>query len=718
MLSKRNSEPRAAPVSCNNKTKWRWALGLAAAVLLHTTPGRAAEVRGRVVDSMGRPIAGAAIRIWRKQPNSANRIENQIVATGGNAELKTDADGRFRAADLSDLGKSVCVVAQSEETLAARSRWTPSAERDLIDVGDVVARRLRSVTGRVSDCNGAPVQGATVFNSGDGSERVETVTDAAGAFRLDRVPEGRIALFAERKGYRFAGTLLEATGDGAEFTLIRDDEPVEPLATLSPVLAIEEEMPLARQTLAPFLDRSSQADDRSKTMAIFALALIDESEALECLDAISFEDAEEKDRVREQTIEAMAERASADWEEVKTLVESLSTPASKAAFYVFAARAELACERPEPQTLLSEALLHARAIHEPKRRALELARIACGLFDLGLAEQAEPLAREAFAILDPLPVSHDVSWDTTGAVAMAVASYDLPAARALLGRLHYDSIYGYEMGRLACQTALGDVEQAEALWLESGSRPAVQEDWLRWRDTELAAPFCYRLAKRDPVAARRVAGRLEDAGSRIAALAAIAQALAETDESAARELLREIFLVLPSACLANGDRSAADEWNVIHSAAAACCRLLPLAERIDPQFARECLWRAVALRQARAAERLDDEAERADLYLIGMLARYDRRLAAALLEPLQARFDEFVAAESRQAVYAVVVAAAAIDPRQAAKLLDRLPPATEAGALQMSNMARVMLVRTLADRDRWHWEILGYSNPARFEVWR
>lgn len=707
-----------ATVSCNNKTKWRWALGLAAAVLLHATPGRAAEVQGRVVDSMGRPIAGAAIRIWRKQPNSANRIENQIVATGGNGELQTDADGRFRAADLSDLGESVCIVAQSEATLAARSRWAPSAEGALIDVGDVVVRRLRTISGRVRDRQGAPVEGATVFHSGDGSERVETITGADGDFRLDRVPAGRIALFAERVGFRFAGSLLDAKDSQADLRLVRDEESLEPLATLPPVLAAEQEKALARQTLAPFLERLPQADDRSKTIAIFALALIDESEALQRLDTISFEDAEEKDRVREQTLETMAERPSADWEEVKALAESLSLPASKAAFYIFAARAKLACQRPEPQTLLSEALLHARAIHEPKRRALELARIACGLFDLGFSAKAEPLAREAFAILDPLPVGHDVSWDTTGAVAMAVAHYDLPAARALLGRLHYDEIYAYEAGRLAYQTALADAEQAESLWLASAARSTAQNYSLRWRDTELAAPTCYRLARREPIVARRVAEGLTDASSRIAATGAIAQATAETDEPAARKSLRELILGLPSVGALDRYGRADGERNIIHSQAAACCRLLPLAERIDPQFARECLWRVVALRPRRDADLLDNEAERAELYLIRMLARYDRRLAAALLEPLEAKFDEFVASDARDAVLGVMVAAASIDPRQSLKLLDRLPPAADANVRQLSNIVRVMLAWNLCGSDPWRWQGVGYSDPASFEIWR
>jgi len=719
MRFSRTSDPGAPMAPFAEKSRLPLSLAFIGVVLLRATPCPAAVLAGRVVDRAGRPVAGAEIYIWRKATDSADRTENQRVALDGVNELRTDVKGRFRIESLSDLGNSIRIIAHADGILAARSPWTPSGERKTIDVGDLVVRRLRSVTGRVRDRQGAPVQGVTVFTSGDGPERAETITDEAGDFRLDRVPEGRIGLFAEHAGFRFTGVFVDPEGNRAELTLSRDDEPIQPLQTLPPVLPVKQEKELARQALAPYLERLGRADDRSKTMAIFALRSIDESEALQRLETLSFEDADEEDRVRELTIEAMAYRSSAEWDEIAAWVESLSTPESKAAFYVFAARAELACERPEPRTLFNEALLHARAIDEPERRALELARIACGLFDLGFAEQAAPLAREAFATLDPLSVGHRVPWDTTGTVAMAVARYDLPVARALIGRLRYDWIYAWQMGRLAYQASLEDAELAETLWSESGSRPATQEHLLRNRDAQLAAPICYRLAQRDPLIARRVAEDLEEASHRIAALGAVAQALAETDEPAARKLLGEIFRDLPLAGPIDGDAAEAG-WYVANSLAAACCQLLPLAERVDPQFARECLWRAVALRQPPVADLLDDEAERAELHLIAILARYDRDLAVALLEPLHARFDEFITGESREAIRGVVFAAASIDPRQAVKLLDRLPPTADANVRQMSNVIRVLYAWNFGGGDlpRWRCENAGYANPADYESWR
>lgn len=687
-----------------------FALGLLAIAALsqHSLACLAAVVEGRVLDSRGRPVADAEVRVWRKTANAAGREENQLVETCG---LRTGADGRFQTADLPNLGNSVRIVAEARQLAAARSAWVRSRDRNTIDVGDLSARRLRTVTGRVVDRKGKAVSGAMVFHSGDAPRRVEAISDDAGAFRLAGVPEGQICLFAERTGFRFFGELVDAVERPVEVTLSRDTEPVAPLRTLRPEIPREEEEGMARRVFDPFLESLDQADDRSKTLGVFHLGLFDLMGSLERLDALSYENEEEKDRVREETIKAMQDQPSVDWAEIEALIEASSTAATKAACYAYAARVERPWKLPDRRTLLNHALLHARGIRDPKRRALELARIACEWFELELSRGARSLAAEALTTLDALPVSHRVSWDTTGTVAMAVARYDLPAARALLDRLHYDSIYAYELGRLAWQTALRDVELAEQLWSASGSRSSKQEDSLRWRDAELGAPFCYRLAQRRPAVARRVADRMEHESSRIAARGAIAQALAETDPAAAIAQLHEVFEKLPPT------GSVDAQWNISHSEAAACCRLLPLAERLDPQFGRECFWRVVALRSAPAADLLDNEAERSHLYLIGMLARYDRQAADRLLTPIAARLDEFVAAESHATVAAIIRATAAIEPQRAAEQFARLPPATSPSAVQPTKMARLALVRVLGTTEHSHWQMLGYSDPAVYDSW-
>jgi hypothetical protein len=518
-------------------------------------------------------------------------------------------------------------------------------------------------------------------------------------------------LFVERTGFRFFGELVEVASRPVELTLSRNAESIESLKTVAPGILREEAAALARDVLQPFLDGLDRADDRSKTMGIFHLGLYDLMGSLERLDGLSFEDDEEKDRVREETIKELLDQPTADWAEMEALIESSATAATKAACYSYAARVERPWKLPDRRVMLNAALLHARGIRDPKRRALELARIANEWFALDLFPQARSLAAEALRTLEALPVSHRVSWDTTGTVAMAVARYDLPAARTLLDRIHYDSIHAYELGRLAYQAAEHDPELAERLWIASGSRSSNQERPLRWRDAELSAPLCYRLARRDLVVARRVADRLDDESSRIAARGAIAQGVAETDEIAARSLLRQLFHNLPMTGSFDGG------WNSSHCEAAACCRLLPLAERLDPQFARECFWRVVALRPSPAADLLENETEEAHLYLIGMLARYDRQVAEQLLMPIAARLDEFVVAGSPAIVAAILSAMAAIDPHRAVERLARLPPATSASAVQPTNMARLALVRVLGDIGHSRWRILGYSDPAFYDSW-
>jgi hypothetical protein len=122
----------------------------------------AATIKGRVVDSSQHPIAGAEVRILRKAETAGKRLENQLILAGRAAALRTDDAGCFEVADLPDLGQSIRVVIQSEAILVVSSHWIPAVGREAINVGDLTARRLATVTGRVVDRQRSPVEGATV----------------------------------------------------------------------------------------------------------------------------------------------------------------------------------------------------------------------------------------------------------------------------------------------------------------------------------------------------------------------------------------------------------------------------------------------------------------------------------------------------------------------------------------------------------------------------
>jgi tetratricopeptide (TPR) repeat protein len=571
------------------------------------------------------------------------------------------------------------------------------------------------IEGRVVDSTGRPVADAAVFNSGDGHARVEAKTDASGAFRLVGVPDGQICLFVEHPEYRFAGALFpdgEAI-DSVKFIVARLDDEIELIRTLPQVLSVGEARELAGRVVNPYLDMVATADDSAKTMGIFALGCIDWLAAVERLDAMPFDDADERQRVRQEIIiDAIKHRFFDDWTECQTVIESADSVDAKAACYTCAARHLFADDRARQQELLNEALLHARAIIEAKRRALALGRISLTLSDLGDPQRAEPLAREALLILDPLPVAHLVSWNVTGTVAEALGRFDLPAARSLVERLHYDGIFAWELGRLACDVALRDTAAAERLWEESGSRHGGREDDLQQRNVQLAAPICYRVAVRDPTAALRIAHELRDSAARTTALAAVAQTLAKSDPDAARRLARDTLRILPET------GSSGLQWNYMHTDAAAVCQWLPVLETIDPRLGREFLWRAVSLRPPRPIDdQLRDEVEQANLHLVGLLARYDRRLAESLLAPYLARFDE-IAKTSLPIAGLVISTDALFDPRSTAGLFDRLPGRQDGERRSHRAWLRTMWAGAVAaPTDVLRAEAAGYRDPSRYESW-
>ncbi|HEX5499185.1 MAG TPA: carboxypeptidase regulatory-like domain-containing protein, partial [Thermomicrobiales bacterium] len=337
------------------------------AIALLVVQAHAAVIAGRVVDSAGRPVAAAEVRLWRKTNGGNRRGENQPIEVDGATAWRTDEEGRFQTPAIADSGAAIRVVAQAEAMLAGRSGWIASGEKTTIDAGNLVLRRLRTVSGRLVDRRGAGIADATVFNSGDGHRRVETKSDAAGKFRLPGVPEGQFCLFAEHLAYRFQGAVFRAEVEHVELELSRFDDPIEPLRALPPLLPAAEAVELGRRVVDPYLDTVVDADDSAKMMAIYALSCVDWLAAVERLDALPFDDAEEHQRVRQEILlDAMRNRRFDDWPELKALIESAACPEAKAACYTYASRRLFADGPAAKRQLLNEALLQARAIVEAK----------------------------------------------------------------------------------------------------------------------------------------------------------------------------------------------------------------------------------------------------------------------------------------------------------------------------------------------------------------
>jgi hypothetical protein len=181
----------------------------------------------------------------------------------------------------------------------------------------------------------------------------------------------------------------------------------------------------------------------------------------------------------------------------------------------------------------------------------------------------------------------------------------------------------------------------------------------------------------------------------------MARSIAATDKTAAIRLIDEAYAVL--------DRLAVDgERPIYPGLVEVAAALLPIVERVEPDRLAEFLGRTLALRPARGDQTDSDESVRAGTMasLSMMVARYDRRLAARLLEPeLPKDRSRATSFGVDHVTWRILSALALIDPKRAVEQVEALPddpaPGTDPNATK--NQSRIYVARLLAlsDADRW-----------------
>ncbi len=192
---------------------------------------RGGAITGRVVDDGGEPAEGVAVRVMRAQ-----RVQGRVryVPAGARTDI-TDDLGQFRLYGLApgeylvaaepnvrrsmggpapsaepDATHVVTTYAPGTSTPADAQRFVLAAGQDLSAEIQLVASRVATVSGRVIDSSGAPLEGGVVrlqpqdveVMAGRESNRAGIV---GGAFRLERVVPGAYTLTAMGAGRRPVG---------------------------------------------------------------------------------------------------------------------------------------------------------------------------------------------------------------------------------------------------------------------------------------------------------------------------------------------------------------------------------------------------------------------------------------------------------------------------------------------------------------------------------
>ncbi len=467
------------------------------------------------------------------------------------------------------------------------------------------------------------------------------------------------------------------------------------MSTLPPPLPRADELALARGVIGPFAERvlkEKGVDSSTAFRTLNALAAVDPARVLEAIAAKPFKEGWFNDSLRSDAAKAMLAEAP---DEALAVVESIESAERRS--YAFADLCDRLPrdDRAGKLRLLDRTLLAARAVPDPAHKIVGIATIAEHWIDLGETDRAAKLLREFEPVARALSTK---GWDAyaRGHFAKELSQIDPPAALKLIEVLGEGEDFEPDRYRLNIAQELAGRDPAAA--------ERVLDDLKRPASIVRHGPrIVHAMALKDPARARRIADRMATFPDEVRtfpfhhpyALGMMALALADTDKAAARALLEESYREL--AGLAKEGRRAFQD---MEDAAVVAAALLPVAERIDPSLVPGYFWRAASWRgTATAASR---SRSMPDAVLALLLARYDRDVARALLEPLVSGGLSKPGGEAGSSLLAM----AAIDPRRAVTLLETVPDDPDAGLNPFrnpKNEARLQLAGALAARpeDRW-----------------
>ncbi len=180
--------------------------------LLHVVVVKISQISisGRILTVNGKAVDGLHLQI----PLERKADGMTYMAT---AKAVTGADGTFSASVAE--GNVPTGIKLSDETYSVQTAGSPAQQGMAWVFSDTTVNAVDNVvSGRVLDAHGQPVAGALVtdlHNTEIGDEPV--VTDAAGNFKLDNLPDGEVTLLAASGGA--FGSVTASTGTQLDLTL-------------------------------------------------------------------------------------------------------------------------------------------------------------------------------------------------------------------------------------------------------------------------------------------------------------------------------------------------------------------------------------------------------------------------------------------------------------------------------------------------------------------
>ena len=428
-------------------------------VTIAISEANAVTLRGRVVDTAGKPVAGARVRLSHHIPGvgrESRYSSSRIVATP-----LTDADGRYTFAGCWP-GDRYHIDAEGEGFTKAQSEQRAGKPGDDLMLPDLIVNRTNlTVRGTVVDAAGGPLAGVELVCV-DGPKPVTTLSKPDGTFTLGSLPGGPAFVVARKAGHyaRFVPVITETAGPIA-VTLPRLDAPAGrvPLPAGYPAALTA----FTRHLLTRMWD--SHPTTGLGGSAISYMAQLDLPLAKSWCDA----DKKRTDGKTDWTyLVAAAEReqtlldaAKQDLDEALAELAPLK-PAAAFGEYLRLGTRLLPTDKAKALRCAEEAAVRARQTTMPARmwylaHAGELAAQAGGKTGVAVIREAAELAK-AVALT---PNSREGLY--VGLVASRVAPHDWPAAEELLNRITEVDEYNRFLAATLGHLAVTDFEKAKSL---------------------------------------------------------------------------------------------------------------------------------------------------------------------------------------------------------------------------------------------------------------
>jgi protocatechuate 3,4-dioxygenase beta subunit len=668
-------------------------------VALHLASGATFSLAGQVVDTRGRPVTRIPVRIISGYRESERNffLSEGAVLFGNRREVLTDDQGRYSTPRWLRPDRQYQAEVEAPGLINARTRLLDPAitsERTFPDLVLSAAPRPINVSGRVIDRQGHPVARAQVFQSGSGPRRTRTNTDGHGNFCLPGVYQGTAFLFVERDGFRFRGFAIDAGDKPVELVVDRIDEPVRTaLKTLPPVLPREQEPALLQQLLAPLV-KELKPEISARMYRLFELvARGDPSRALAMAEQAAIRDDDIKEILRFTVAEGLMEQSP---DEALAVAETFKDPAYRALLYVKASDSCSRDERERKLSLIHTAIVQARSSSRSTSKLDAFGQAAIRLLDLGEHEEAIRILREGQTYAQGLAKPSDANRRSDdvharGRFAAKLARIDAKAALELASGFTDPTYHDWYIGGVALGLSEQDPAEAERVLAMVHGGYQREDKTIR---------ICGRMAARDLKRARALAEKLETPLQRLSALSAIARALAESDPPAATKFLQEILTGYQKLLHEGRDQGQSSIGGVGVQVAA----LLPVAEELGPEFLESCFWRAVSLCPPRPSRGdPDDWYERGISQVALLLARYDREVARAVLNPAVLRLRSLIFSDREYTAQPVLAGATAIDPAWAVRIVDAIPDDLPGDTARPKEAARrtIASILTYGVKERW-----------------